>query len=377
MTKLGIIRGKFLNKSDMQSYEPLINRYDMTAFGSLFPYDDSFAFPTKKLFSPMDIPPFPYKMPILNRLFIDAHHLYGLERKINGIDIIDTAETYFYFTRQVMTAKKRGFVRKVIVRSYENIPFNNEGIWGRKALKAYVRKYADHFIAVSKKSKYALEKEGVDFQKISVIGHGIDTKRFLPDKDHWKRLGKNTKRPLTVLFVGRLEKEKGVYDVINALRMISRDENISQLNMIFAGAGSEKSNMKKIIGEYGLATRTTFISVPYSKMPDLYKRADIFVAPSKSTKTWEEQFNIALLEAQSTGLPIVTTKSGAIPENVGDAALFAKEGDSQSIAEQIIRFLQNPFLRVRYGKMARDRAIKFHDIHIIADKLDYVYQSLV
>ena len=68
--KIAIVRGKFLNKYEMQMYEPLVDRYDITAFGSLTSYHDRFAFPVVKLPSPMDLPDFFYKMPILNRLFI-------------------------------------------------------------------------------------------------------------------------------------------------------------------------------------------------------------------------------------------------------------------------------------------------------------------
>jgi len=375
MIKLAIVRGKFLNMYDMQSYEPLVKKYDIIAFGSLFPYHGRFAFPTVKLPSPMDIPAFPYKMQILNRLCVDAHHLFGLESKLKGIDIADTAETYFYYSKQAVLAKKKGWVKKVVVRVDENIPFNNEGIWGRKALKACVREHADHFIAISEKSKKALEREGVDSNKITVIGYGIDTIRFTAVQDHWRRLGRNT-HPLTILFVGRLEKEKGVYEVIDAIRIVLQKKNIPHIRIIFAGRGSEEPQMKKFIKDYGLETQTSFVNVAYKDMPKLYRQADIVVAPSKRTKTWEEQFNIALLEAQSMGLPIVTTRSGGIPENAGDAALFCDEGDSQSLSRQLLRFIQSPSLRVQYGRKARERALKVHDIKIIANKLDRVYQSL-
>ena len=64
--KVAVVRGKFLNKYEMQFYEPLVGQFDITAFGSLRPYHETFAFPVIKLPSPMDAPEFPYKMPILN-----------------------------------------------------------------------------------------------------------------------------------------------------------------------------------------------------------------------------------------------------------------------------------------------------------------------
>src|SRR5437773_10078470 len=112
--KVAIVRGKFLNKYEMQFFEPLARKFDITAFGSLTSYHDAFVFPTVKLLSPMDIPDFPYKMSILNRMFIDAHYLVGLEGKLRGFDLVHTAETYFHYTQQCLDAKKKGYVKKVI-----------------------------------------------------------------------------------------------------------------------------------------------------------------------------------------------------------------------------------------------------------------------
>ncbi|HSW97405.1 MAG TPA: hypothetical protein VLF89_06280, partial [Candidatus Saccharimonadales bacterium] len=67
--KIAIVRGKFLNQYEMQSYEPLTASFDLTAFGSLTAFHTHFAFPTVKLFSPLDVPDFPYKTQLLNRLF--------------------------------------------------------------------------------------------------------------------------------------------------------------------------------------------------------------------------------------------------------------------------------------------------------------------
>src|SRR5579859_8057230 len=134
-TKIAIVRGKFLNQYDMQSYEPLAPLYTMTAFGSLTSFHSNFLFPTVKLFSPLDIPDFPYKTSLLNRIFHDAQYLVGLEDSLKGFSIAHSAETYFQFTTQCLDAKKKGYLKKVIVTVWENIPFNNEGIVGRKERK--------------------------------------------------------------------------------------------------------------------------------------------------------------------------------------------------------------------------------------------------
>ena len=68
----------------------------------------------------------------------------------------------------------------MIATVLENIPFNNEKIWRRKAFKKRAREELDHIIALTKLTKATLIQEGTDPNKITVIGHFIDTKRFFP-----------------------------------------------------------------------------------------------------------------------------------------------------------------------------------------------------
>lgn len=356
--KIAVVRGKFLNKYEMQFFEPLAKRFEITAFGSLTSYHDKFAFPVVKLPSPMDVPDFPYKMPILNRMFTDAHYLFGLENKLRGFDIVHTAETYFHYTQQCLNAKRKGYVKKVIATVLENIPFNNEGIWGRKSFKARARKELDHIVALTNKTKDALILEGADPEKITVISHYVDTKRFTPSSVH-------RKNNLIVLYVGRFEPEKGVLDFIGAASILRQDHRV-RFRMV--GSGSLIHRIPDWI---------EVEHVTYDLMPGKYRDADIFVAPSKPTPTFEEQYCTALLEAQASGLPIVTTRTGGIPQNIGNAGIVVEPGDVSQIAVALKRFIVNPHLRAEYGHKARSRAVHVHDIHIGAQKLAALYTTLL
>lgn len=373
MKNIAIVRGKFLNQYEMQFFEPLVKDFSITAFGSLTPYHEHFAFPVVKLPSPMDLPEFPCKMPILNRLFIDAHYLFGLEEKLRGFDLVHSAETYFHYTVQALNAKRRGYVKKVIATVLENIPFNNEGIWGRKAFKKRVREELDHIIALTQKTKDALLTEGADPKKITVIGHFVDTKRFTPVK--------SAKNPhtITILFSGRLEVYKGVFDLLYALSELIADKSLSQgkIRLLIAGNGSEKAKLLGLERQLGIEDHITHIEASYDRMPEVYHRADIFVAPSIPTKTWEEQYSTALLEAQASGLPIVTTATGGVPENVGNAAVLVEPGDVSALTYAVKRFLLDPRLRKHFGQLARKRATTVHDIALGARKLKQLYQKVL
>jgi glycosyltransferase involved in cell wall biosynthesis len=375
---VAIVRGKFLNAYEMQFYEPLVKEFRITAFGSLFPYHSKFAFPVVKLPSPMDLPDFPYKMAILSRLFTDAHYLSGLEKRLRGFDIVHTAETYFNYTQQCLNAKRKGYVKKVIATVLENIPFNNEGIRDRIEFKRRAREELDHIIALTQKTKNALLAEGANPEKITVISHFVDTKRFAPPREALKRRGEARKH-LTILFSGRLETYKGVFDVLSAFARLKSDKELSDctLRLIIAGDGSQKNRMIDREQAFGLENQIIHTSVTYSDMPRLYEQADIFVAPSKPTSTYDEQYCTVLLEAQASGLPIVTTQTGGIPENIGTAGLLVPPGDVSAITRSLKSFITSPAKRREYASKARHRALCVHDISIGAKKMAALYHSLM
>jgi glycosyltransferase involved in cell wall biosynthesis len=371
--KIAIVRGKFLNRYEMQSYEPLAEEFDITAFGSLFPFHSNFSFSTVKLFSPLDLPNFPYKMQILNRICKDAQYLFGVENGLQGFAIAHTAETYFHFTNQCLIAKRKGYVKKVVVTVWENIPFNNEGIKGRTAFKQQVFREADHFVAVSERAKIALILEGVDSAKITVISPGIDTKLFTPIK---KNIPKT--KHINLLFVGRLEKNKGIYELLYSLKLLQMDKSLETytIGLTIIGEGSEKMTIRNLMNRLGLESIIVFKKIAYEMMPAEYRAVDIFIAPSKEDTYWQEQWGMALMEAQASGLPIVTTMSGSIPENVGDAAILVQPGDVLSLKNAIKKLIVDPKLRLNYSRKARERAVKVHDVMIVANKIKNVYEKL-
>ncbi len=375
--KIALVRGKFLNQFDMQSYEPLTKKYDITAFGSQTSLHSIFSFPTIKLFSPLDLPDFPYNIQILNRIFRDAHYLYGLENALNGFDIAHTAETYFRFTNQCLIAKKKRYIKKVIVTVWENIPFNNEGIRGRKEMKQYVFKETDHFIAVSERAKTALILEGADEKKISVVHPGINTKLFVPHKE--KFTSTRHKKEMRVLFAGRLVANKGIFELLYALKLLYTDKDLLEYNILITciGSGSEKQKMQRMEKKFALQGTITYKEVSYETMPIEYQNADVFVAPSKADIYWQEQWGMALMEAQASGLPIVTTTSGSIPENVGNTAILVQPADVLSLFQGLKQLILDQNLRFGLSKKARERAEKMHDVRIAAQKISNIYEEVL
>jgi len=359
--KISIIRGAFLNPFELQNYEPIRDRFFLTAISSKNPISDKIKIPLIKLWSPTDLPNFPFKYPILNRIFTDAHRLYGLEKKLKGVDIAHVAETYYGYTHQAIMAKRKGVVRKVVSTVWEIIPHNNESITGRREYKRVAYENIDKFIAVTEMAKSCLIKEGVKKEKIEVINIGIDIDRFVPDKS------KTKKRDLNILCVARLVPEKGVTDLLKAFNEVRKKR--ANIHLTFVGDGPLKSDLTGFKNVH-------IKKVPYNKMPGEYQKADIFCLPSRKTRTWQEQYGMCLIEAMACGLPIVSTNTGAIEEVCGDTALYARPENWESLKTNLEKLIYNLELREQLSKRSRARAIDKYDCSKIAEKIAFVYEQV-
>ncbi len=360
MKNVSIVRGAFLNPFELQNYYPLAGKYNLQAISSLHPISENIKIPLIKLPSPTDLPSFPYRYPILNRIFTDAHYLFGLEKAITGSDIVHVAETYYNYTIQAIKAKQKGLVKKVISTVWEVIPFNNEGIAGREEFKKLAYEHIDHFIAVTNLARKALLEEGVDSEKITVIPMGVDLKRFTPS------LKADNRKLITVLCVARLTSEKGIGELVIAFTAIRK--NYSNIKLTLVGDGPLKN---KYFNYPGIDIKR----VPYNLIHQEYQKADIFCLPSKTTKYWQEQFGMALIEAMACGLPVITTRTGAIGEVCDNAALYVKPGNANDLQLSLDRLTKEPNLRQELGRKSRKLAESKYDYLKIAKKIDKIYQK--
>lgn len=359
--KIWVVRGAFLNPFELQNYYPLAKRHQIQAISSLRPINAQIKLSLIKLPSFTDLPDFPYKYPVLNRLFKDAHYLFGLEKVIKGSDVVHVAEDYYYYTLQAIKAKQKGLVKKVVSTVWEVIPFNNQGLRGRRSIKQTVRQEIDHFITPTKLAKKALVKEGVNPKKITVIPMGINLKQFKPNSS----INKNQK--INILFVGRLEESKGVSNLVKAFIKLDKEISNLKLNLVGQGTLEEKITTHKNI---------SLKSVPYQKIHLEYQKADIFCLPSQKTTNWQEQYGMVLVEAMASGLPIITTNTGAIKEVCGSAAVYTS-GSVQELFKSLKTLIISPKKRQYLGAKARHRAVsRYNSLHA-ARKIEEVYKLVL
>jgi len=358
--KISIVRGAFLNPFELQNFYPLAKKYDLRAVSSMHPISEDVEIPLTKTHAVTDLPNIPFKYHILNRLSVDAHYLLGLEQILKGVDIAHVAETYYHYTIQAINAKKKGFVKKVVSTVWEIIPFNNEGIWGRKWFKRQAYAGVDHFLAITELARKALLEEGVSGEKITVIPMGVDLSRFKPVKPNQK--------VTNILCVGRLVPEKGMGELARAFQGLR--EKYPNLKLTLVGDGPMKNYLEKIRG-------ITIKRVPYQQIHEEYQKADIFCLPSKTTLNWQEQYGMVLVEAMACGLPIVTTKTGAIGEVCGEAVVYAKPGDTNDLQLKLAHLIESESSRAILREKSITRTKAKYDHLKTAKQIDALYQKVL
>ena len=163
------------------------------------------------------------------------------------------------------------------------------------------------------------------------------------------------------------------------LKILKNDNDLTKymFRMTLVGNGSQKTNLEKKAREYGISSAIDYVQLPYDQMPEAYAKADICVLPSKPTSTYEEQYCTALLEAQAAGLPIVTTNTGGIPENIGNAGVVVDPGQPKLLYEAVKQYMLSADLRKIYIYKALERAKNVHDKYIGAAKLRNLYLKVL
>jgi D-inositol-3-phosphate glycosyltransferase len=220
---------------------------------------------------------------------------------------------------------------------------------------------------------------GADPDHVEVVPPGVDLSMFQPiDRDEARRkIGYGEGRLL--LFVGRLERLKGVEVAIRALALL-RDRAHDDVRLLILGEDSregdesEKDRLKQIAADVGVRDRVDFLgSVAHHELPFFYSAADVCVMPSYS-----ESFGLVGLEAQACGRPVVGSGVIGLRSVVRDevSGYLIDSHDPAMYAERIGRLIDNPELALQMGRRGRLLAQRFSWTRT-ADRLQALFEGVV
>jgi D-inositol-3-phosphate glycosyltransferase len=220
---------------------------------------------------------------------------------------------------------------------------------------------------------------GADPDRVQVVAPGIDLATFQPiDRaDARRKIGYGPGRLL--LFVGRLERLKGVDVAIRALSLL-RDRDHEDLRLIVLGEDvrdgdeSEKERLKAVASAVGVRDRVDFLgSVAHHELPYFYAAADVCVMPSYS-----ESFGLVALEAQACGRPVVASGVSGLRSVVRDevSGYLIDDHDPAIYAERIGRLISDPELAQQMGRRGRLLAQRFSWTRT-ADRLGSLFEGAI
>jgi glycosyltransferase involved in cell wall biosynthesis len=180
---------------------------------------------------------------------------------------------------------------------------------------------------------------------VEVLENGIELQRFSADGAAVRRELAIGARPL-IACVSRLSAEKGVESAIRMMPLVRREATLA-----LVGDGPMEPRWRALAAELGVGAAVRFLGVR-DDVPAVLAASDVVVVPSH----WEEAFGLAVVEGMAAARPVVVTRSGAMPELVGDAGLVVPKRDPAALAGAVTRLLDDPRLRQRFGRAARRRA---------------------
>ncbi|MEO0021326.1 MAG: glycosyltransferase family 4 protein [candidate division WOR-3 bacterium] len=224
-------------------------------------------------------------------------------------------------------------------------------------------------IAISNRARMAIEPYLPGEYRI--IPSGVNLKLFQPG--YKPKIEKKTGEKI-ILFLGRLDKRKGLEVLIQAMPDIIN--SVPNTRLIIVGQGQRKEHYVKMVHELGLAKRVAFLGAARAdELPSYYCSADVYCSPALGGET----LGIVLLEAMACGVPVVASNIPGYDETVShlNDGILVTPGNSTELAKAIIKVLSDNSLRANLINAGLQKVTNEYDWSIIASKtIDYYYELM-
>ena len=227
----------------------------------------------------------------------------------------------------------------------------------RSFMKGSIVKKPDHVTAISKALVKMVQKLGR--QEVALIPNGIDLAGIRASRERFQRVSRH------ILFVGRLEKMKGVDTLIRAMKGLDATLHI-------VGDGSQKEHLKHLAHQLGLEHIVFRGHLIEEDLYREYAEAEIFCGLSRS-----EALGNVFLEAQAAGCAVIGTRVGGIPDIImdGESGLLVEPDDVEEARAALQRLLDDQELRNRVTGNGMRNAEKY-DWKAIAERYEEVYSQV-
>ena len=221
------------------------------------------------------------------------------------------------------------------------------------AVRATARSFAgaSRIVCVSSSVADWVRRDYPGLNDVSVVPNGVNTERITPTVDR-----PSDTAPVRIGFVGTLKPWHGTDRLVEACALLQGDFHLDIL-----GHGPQSEALQDQAKALRLGSRVSFHgAIAPEEVPDHLRTFDIAVAPYPAGDNYFSPLKI--YEYLAAGLPIVASAVGSIPEvlDVGETALLVPPDDPQALAEALQTLIDDPRLRARMGRAARDEALARH-----------------
>lgn len=285
----------------------------------------------------------------------------GLPRALRGADVVHTHHLRSASSRLAAVAARTRGQRLVVT---------DHGLGGGGWLGMLPRLF-ERFLTVS---EYSAATLGVPPSRTRLIYGGADPARFAPDP---------ASSGSGVLFVGRLTPHKGLDRLIQALP--------AGAHLTVAGSTGHDRHVPEreypaLLARLAEGRRVTFTGpVPEADLPALYRRAAVLAMPSVHETCYgrrvaiSELLGLAALEAMASGLPVVASRVGGLPEIVrdGETGFLVEPGDVDALRGRLALLLENPVLADRMGQAGRELVLERFTWAACAERCLGAYRELL
>ena len=290
-------------------------------------------------------------------------------------------QSHFTLSRTALARAQATGIRTVLTNhfmpdnlyAHARVPRSLQSAAGSLAWHDMVRvaEQADHVTTPTPRASRLLREQGLS-REVEAVSCGIDLERFHPRASERSaaraRLGVPDRD--SIVFVGRLDEEKRIDELVRALALLTTDLDAQ---LVLAGTGQCEGELSDLARVLGVQERVRFLGfVPDELLPSVYVAGDVFAIAGVA-----ELQSIATLEAMSTGLPVVAADAMALPHLVAEGrnGYLFPSGEVEVLADRLRAVLSSRAERGFLGAAGREMAAE-HDHRRSLERFESLYAQL-
>jgi phosphatidylinositol alpha-mannosyltransferase len=301
--------------------------------------------------------PFGLKIPFQVRNFLRKNHFDVIH--MHGIFPPEIGFWALHYSRAVNVTTINTYNEKLLAVPISLI----EGLFKRYLVKLHGR------IAISSACKSSIERFIPGDYRI--IPHGVDIHAFSPQTPPFADLSRFGCPVL--LFLGRIDKRKGLEVILKALPRILKE--LGTVKLVVVGTGPELASAQALTNRLGIQQAVVFKGfVPREDLPRYYASCDTYISPAIGG----EAQGIVLLEGMASGKAVIASNIAGYNETIrnGETGLLFPPGDAEALSRTVMTVLQNTDLRKRLERNGRQESIA-NSWQSVAQRIENYYYELL